>query len=386
MNLNKYKSPHFLKISIPILIIILMLAYQGGCFVFGKINPGRMEESVQPEGNFTLASATRIMIERHYEEPGIITTRVKAELSPQVMGTIRELLVKPGDTVEAGQELVRISSEQMTAKLEDIKKARQQAESMKIQADQQLISARAALTQADANFKRIKELYAQNATAKAQLEDAETRFKQAQAMASSAEEGVRIAQSGIERADKSVQETGITLSYNTLTAPFSGVITRKYSEPGDLAVPGKPVLSLNDTGTLLLEADVRESLKDSVSLGQKLYVEIGANSYPGLVSEIVPQVDPGTRTFTVRVSLEPIKGLFIGMYGKVLIPAGQIEIVTAPEASVKSFGQLDSVLVHAGGSFIRKYVKTGEYRENGRVEILSGLSGDEELAVEESRQ
>ncbi len=82
-----------------------------------------------------------------------------------------------------------------------------------------------------------------------------------------------------------------------------------------------------DPNTLRLEASVRESVASKLTKGQQLSAEIDAlkKQYPVVVDEIVPSADPGSRSFLVKVSLTDGSGLYPGMFGRLMIPLGQIE-------------------------------------------------------------
>ena len=91
------------------------------------------------------------------------------------------------------------------------------------------------------------------------------------------------------------------------------------------------------------------------------------------------QVSPDV--FAVKVGLPPMDGLYSGMFGRLLVPVGERDVVLVPRSAVKRIGQLEVVTMEAGGRWQQIYVRTGR-SEGKRVEILSGLKGGETLAVD----
>ena len=165
-------------------------------------------------------------------------------------------------------------------------------------------------------------------------------------------------------------------------APETGEVLKRLVEPGDLALPGKPLLVLQTAGAYRLEAHVREGLISRVRLGMKLPATITTlqKEVQTEVEEIIPYADPQTRTFLVKAALPPIGGLYPGMFGKLRIPVLTEKVVIIPENALKKVGQLELVTVKEGDRWDRRYVKTGR-RIGQHIEVLSGLNGDETIGV-----
>ena len=128
---------------------------------------------------------------------------------------------------------------------------------------------------------------------------------------------------------------------------------------------------------------VRESLIGRISLHEKLSVKVtalGGEVLSGEVAEIEPLADPVTRSFLVKVRLPEVPGLYPGMFGRLLVPLGQEEAVLVPERAIRRVGQLETVMVRDGEQWLPVYVRTGEMLD-GRVEVLSGLSGGETVGI-----
>jgi RND family efflux transporter MFP subunit len=285
-----------------------------------------------------------------YEAVGTVRPRTETRIEAQVPAQVKSVNVKPGDKVKRNQILISLDSRQFTSRLD--------------QARQGAVAAQAAFTRAEAAYNRTR-LYFESQAATAQ--DLER-----------VEEGLTSARAGIRRAQEVVKEAQIALGYTTIRAPGAGRVLKRLVEPGDLAAPGKPLLMLETSGMFRLEAYVREGLIKKVRPQTVLKVSIGAldEFTDATVEEIVPYADPATRTFLVKVSLPRLNGLYPGMFGKLLVPVREHQVVVVPRAAVRRIGQLELVSVKENDTWTTRYVKTGKSMED-EMEILSGLSGGE---------
>ncbi len=182
-----------------------------------------------------------------------------------------------------------------------------------------------------------------------------------------------------------VEEAEISLSYATITAPADGVVLKRLVDPGDMAMPGKPLLLLRTAGGLQLEASVRERLINKIAPGDSrtVYLTSIDRKVVAVIDEIVPFIDPQTRTFLVKANLVETEGIYPGMYGKLLIPYRDVEVILLPQQAVRKTGQLELVLVKSAKAVERRYVTTGNMHED-KIEILSGLDGGETVLVQET--
>ena len=129
-------------------------------------------------------------------------------------------------------------------------------------------------------------------------------------------------------------------------------------------------------------ASVRESLAHRLRVGQSIEVQIEnfTRKSTGTISEIVPEAESSSRAFQVKVTGPCPEGVYSGMFGRILIPLDEQQVLVIPRQAVQSVGQLDLVNVASPGALSRRAVRLG--RTIGQdVEVLSGLREGEQVQV-----
>ena len=276
---------------------------------------------------------------RAFEEVvGSVQSRQRAEIEPKVSARVERLLVAPGSVVKTGDLLVQLDAREVQARLDQ---------------------AAAMLAQADSDLRRFTELLRQDTVTQAEFDAVQARQRVAM--------GSKV-------------EAETMLGYTRITAPFDGVITRKFAEVGDLALPGRALLVLEDPNALRLDADVPEALIGHVALGDQLDVTVASvsNPIPGRVSEVAPAADPQSLTFQVKVDLPKTEGLRLGQFGRVAVPVAGNAALRVPTTAVLIRGQMEIVFVVEDGKAKLRLVKTGK-RLGDEVELLSGVESGEML-------
>ena len=188
------------------------------------------------------------------------------------------------------------------------------------------------------DYRRYKQMFAENAVTKEDYDRIEGAFQ--------------VTQAQLRRAQQQVERIQIMLTYASIKAQDGGIVSDRFADPGDLAAPGKPLLAIHDPTELELHASVRESLAAHLRLGQKLRVKVEAAQIDteATVREIVPRAEAASRSVLVKVTLheqpqpETVKDqLYIGMFGRLQIPVGQLDRVVVAADAVQRIGQLDVV-------------------------------------------
>ena len=346
-----------------------------------KIEPGAFTPKEKADFRPAQTAVAEVReAEQWYEAVGTVRPKTETRIEARITGQVLDVRVSPGDQVAKGTLLVSLDSRQMTSRLDQARQALKTAQAAREQARHALEGAQAAFKQAEANYRRIKGYYDSQAATAQELEAAESGFRQAEAGVKRAEEGLTASEAGIMQARAVVKESSIFLEYSKIVAPEEGVVLKRFVEPGDLALPGKPLIALRTTGALRLEAYVREGLIGRVKPGTVLTAAIDTlgETVPATVEEIVPYADPDSRTFLVKAAIPPVEGLYPGMFGKLQVPVDRQRIVTIPKEAVRRVGQLELVHVQSGDGWQVRHVKTGVQLDEA-VEILSGLDGTETI-------
>ncbi len=315
-----------------------------------------------------------------YEATGTVRARTSAVISSRTMGYVREVRVSAGDRVREGQLLVALDARELDAACRQAEAAQAEARSAVPEADNAIAGAQASLNLAKATYNRMKELFDKDSISNQELDEASARLKLAQSGHEMALARRAQLNSTIARAVQALASTEVMRSYAQLTAPFSGTVTAKSVDPGILAAPGAPLLTIEREGAYRLEATVEESKLPLIRTGQPVTVVLDGIGRPveGRVSEIVPAIDAASRSFTVKVDLPAISQLRSGLFGRARFALGTRQVLAVPAAAVTERGQLASVFVADGGHARSRFVTLGQHVGDS-VEILSGLNPGEQL-------
>jgi RND family efflux transporter MFP subunit len=282
---------------------------------------------VQPEG-------------RQNEVAGTVEAVRSATISPKVGGTIEDMPVVLGSVVKKGDLLVKIDAGEIRARLSQ---------------------AEARLEQAKRNYEREKRLLEKQASTR---------------------ETVNSMADALKVATAATREARTMLDYTVIRAPFSGVIARKMMQVGDMAMPGKPMLGLDDNRHLQAVAAVPEALALQIRRGDQLSIQVPAAGFSGSgkVSELAPAADAQSRTTMVKLAIDGAVGVQPGQYVRVMLPTAPLDTLRVPETAVLRFGQMERLFVVANGKAELRLVRTGEHR-NGKIEILAGLEDGEQVVI-----
>jgi len=376
-----------IEVVIALGILVVLILWLGGFLSGDRMEPGQVEVAAWEPEIIETVRAERISVPLIEEAVGTLRPVTEAMISAQITGRILSIEVRAGDRVQAGQPLVRLDNRELQAQVDQALRQVEMTQAVARQAREGLNGATAQLEQAKSQYERVKKFHEQQAATTQQLEEAESAYRQAEAGVKQAQQRIQAADADVERAREAVRQAQVASGYASITAPTSGEVSQRLAEPGDLAYPGKPILAIQSEGALRLEANVRESLFKLVPVGTSVQVDIPAvqHTVNGTIDEVVPSADVVSRSFLVKVRLDSAADLYPGMYGKLLIPAGQYETVVAPAKSIQRVGQLETVLVRTNERWERRYVRTG-FEKDEQVEILSGLDGNEELGVAGGQQ
>ena len=302
-----------------------------------------------------------------YQASGSVRARYSAAIAAKITANILDVRVQTGDHVQAGQTLIALDRRDLEAHLRRSEAARAEAESAIDETENAITAARANFELARVTHKRFEDLLAKASVSQQEFDESQTRLRSAEAALEMAASKRRQVEARRSQAEAEIAAARVALGYATLAAPFAGLVTERKADPGSLATPGAPLLTLEREGNLRLEASIDESRLGLVRVGESVAVEIdGLNrTVTGRVAEIVPSVDAATRSFTVKIDLPSVPGLRSGMFGRAGFTARKREALLVPQSAVLERGQIRSVYVVEGDTARLRFVTLGEARGNG---------------------
>lgn len=315
---------------------------------------------------------------------GSVAAGAKVTVAAKVMSYVKAVNVREGSRVSAGQTLVELDNSEMQAQFQAAQAMRAEAEAAIAAAGQAIAAAEAQRDLAASTHKRFEELLGKKSVAQQEYDEVATRLRSAEAGLALARSQQSQAEAKRAQADAAIAQANLMLGYAKVSAPVNGVVTSRMVDPGALASPGMPLLEIEQGGGYRLEVAVPESDAGSLRVGREIAIRIDAlgeeSPSSGRIVEIVPAVDPGSRTFLAKVALPNQPLLRSGLYGKAFLPGQDRASLAVPLAAVIDRGHLRSVFVVEGGRVRRRLVTLGEQRA-GRVEVLSGLSAGDEIVL-----
>jgi multidrug efflux pump subunit AcrA (membrane-fusion protein) len=344
----------------------------------------RAEEAAQDEAPLPLTVSTARVAEgdlaETFEAGGVVQSRTTATVAARILAPVAEVRVVPGQQVQAGETLVVLDSRDLGAHERSARSALLASEQAAAAAAAEQLAADAALTMARSTHRRISDLAATKSATPHELDDVTAALRAADARAAGA--GARTAQAlaAVESARAASEAAAATASYAVVSAPFSGVITEKLAEPGNMASPGSPLLRLEDTRAFRLEVRVDESRVDRVRAGESVSVRIDSAGpaagrvVQGTVSEIARAMDADARAFLVKIALPDSPGLRSGLFGRARFALPPRRALAVPPEAIRRTGQVTAVfVVDRGVARLRLVSLRG-------TEVLAGLA-DGELVI-----
>ncbi|MCC6740746.1 MAG: efflux RND transporter periplasmic adaptor subunit [Planctomycetia bacterium] len=333
--------------------LVLLLLWMQGVFRSGKVRPGEspLPGSAPPRDT---AVVVRREIEEWQEWPGTIASRMVAQVSPRITARVLEIKVAAGAKVSARDVVAVLDDRDLKSRVDQARSA--------------VTAAEAQARESASDLERTKGLFEKGAASRRELEAAEARA------------GTQAAQAA--QARDALTEAEVMLGEAVLRAPFDGVVAERLAEPGDLAVPGRAVVTVHDPVHLRLEAQIPESCAAKAHVGMEVpvFVEALSRDLQASVEEISPMADPVSRTFLVKAALPSDAALRPGMFGRFRTACTKREALLVPAAAVRRIGQLESVEVVADGVVRQRNIRTGK-AFGADVEVLSGLEAGERVVV-----
>ena len=319
-----------------------------------------------------------------FEAGGVVQARANALLLSRLMAPVREVRVRPGDRVRAGQALVLLDDRDLAADARRARAGGAAAEQGEVAARSQREGALAQLTLARATHRRVAGLHAKKSATDQELDQATAALRAAEAQLAAATARETEAGSAVESARAGSEAAEATASFAVITAPFDGVVTEKLVEVGTLAAPGTPLVRVEDVREFRLDVRVDASRAGFVRPGDPVPVTIETRSgdtvVSGRVAEVARAVEADARAFLVKISLPDGVDVRSGTFGRARLPGARRAALTVPSEAVVRHGQVASVFVVDQQRARLRLVNVGPEAE-GRTEVLAGLVDGETVVV-----
>jgi len=316
---------------------------------------GGDDARAEPE---TAAATPATVVARDTLLPTVVDAAGSAEpfaqstMSTKLMGTVQQVLVREGDAVEAGALLVKIDARDIDAR--------------RSQAAAQLAQAEAAQHEALLMAQRIRALYADSAAPRAQLDAVEA--------------GLARAEGAVAQARAGAAEVEAMAGYAEVRAPFAGIVTRRFVDPGAFAAPGTPLVTVEDGTRLRVVASAAPEMVRGLRRGAAVDVMIEDQATRGTVEGVVPAGSGATYTVNVVVP-NPGRRYLPHSAATLAVPVGDPRpVLVVPAASVIRDGDLTGVRLVTDAGAEQRWVRLGR-RVGPDVEVLSGLSAGDRVAA-----
>jgi RND family efflux transporter MFP subunit len=343
--LPKGRKAKWLEILVAVGLIVVVMLWQTGTFAGGTIKPGRTPlPAATAHGARMTVHAVDVPVV--YKAVGTVRSRTEIELSPRIVARIQEIKVRSGDRVAKGDVLVTLDDAELSSGVRQVMERVRQT--------------RAALDLATTELERARKLLATGSISQQGFDLADSQARQARA--------------AFEASTEAQKQAEAVLGYATLVSPMDGVVAERLSDPGDIASPGNILLRVFDPSRLMLDVPVREGLVSRIKIGEKVpfHVDALATNLTGEVREVVPSVDPGSRTFLVKICIGETPALMPGMFGVLQLPTGKRQALIVPASVVMRIGQLEYVRTTMDGQPRQVLVRTVPATD-GKNEVVSGL-------------
>lgn len=363
--------------------VVAVIAAGGAWFALGRGTTWVVKTAVaQPLTTVSVASSSVL------DASGYVTARRQATVSAKVTGRVAEVRIEEGQRVEEGEVLARLDPVDAQAQLSE---SRAQLEAARAQ----LAENKVQLVRAERNLRRQQDLFARKLTSQQSSEDAATEVSALRARIAAQERQVAVADSGVGMAQ-------VNLDNTVVKAPFSGVITVKAAQPGEIVSPMSAgggftrtgIGTIVDMNSLEIEVDVNESYIGRVQPGQP--VESTLNAYPdwkipGKVIAIIPTADRSKATVKVRIGMDvkdarivPDMGARVAFLNDAK-PAAQAEAkplpgVLVPAEAIRQNDQGSLAFVVKDGRLEERKLTLGQTLSSSR-QVLSGIVAGERVAL-----
>jgi RND family efflux transporter MFP subunit len=338
--------------------------------------------------------ATRNSLENSLRLSGEFRPYQEVDVHAKVAGFIQHIYVDVGDKVKEGQTLAVLEIPELNAEVSGAQADIQRSKDAIRKSENDLQRAESMHTPAHSAYARLKQASTARPglIAEQELDDALAHDKEAEAQVGSAQAALAEARSQLNVAEANQQHYAALEAYAHITAPFSGVVTKRYADTGALIQAGTssstqamPVVRLAQWSRLRLVLPVPESAVPGLHLGDSVNVRVPSlnRTFRGQIARFADALSDETRTMHTEIDMENPDGTVVdGMYAETDLQLKHPQnALTIPIQAIRRNGDGGEVLVVGqDGTVEQRSVKLGA-EGNDRIEILSGLSEGDRVIV-----
>jgi RND family efflux transporter MFP subunit len=376
-----------------ILVGVLVIAVLGILRFFGKSAKAgaSAEPSLRP---VAVALVTRRPVVNSLTLSGAFRPYQQVDVHAKVAGFIRKIYVDVGDHVKTGQVLAILEVPELSAQVAGAKADIQRYQDAVRRSESEIQRAESTHAAYHAAYSRLKQASESRPglIAEQELDDSMAKDKETAAQIESARAALAESQSQLVSARTDLDRLSALESYSQITAPFAGVVTKRYADTGALIQAGTasetqsmPVVQLAEWSRLRLVVPVPESAVSHLLLGSAVQVHVSAmnRDFEGRVARFADALDDETRTMHTEIDVEnPDGSLKEGMYAEAkIILKQENDALTIPIQALERNSTGGTVLiVDAQGSVEERQVKLGA-ESSDRVEILAGVAENDRVVI-----
>jgi len=393
------------------IVIIGLLAFR----IVDRLNEKKQEEvqKSQVKEEIIIPVRTALVekgeVNSFLKVTGVVEANETVRVTSEIMGQAKEVKVKDGEGVNKGDILIVLGDEQIKiqvaqaqATLDSIQasydKVKSGARPQEIkQAESAVLQAKINRDSAEENYLRMKKLSSEKAISEQQYEQAKNQYEIADVQYQSAqesyglviegagEEDIKSVEAQVRQAKAALDMAKYQLKKTQITAPISGKVTSVTVSSGEMVSPSIPLLSIIDVSRIFVKVGISEKDISKIKEGQKVNLEIDAFPEERFQGEVVSRgvaVDQISKTLEVKIEiLQPEVQIPVGVFarGDILVKTNQDALIISSSALTR---KKDGIYVYVieEGIARQKEVVLGIIQDE-RVEILDGLSEEEEIVV-----
>lgn len=300
-------------------------------------------------------------VDLSYSVEAVVEAVNQSTVAAQIAGRVVEMRFDVGDYVRKGDVIVRID-ERAAAQAVEVSQA-------------QVAEAEATMRNARTSYERARQLLEQKFISPAALDKADAEYKAAAARVTALLAGA--GQVATER------------SFATIVAPYSGVVSARHVQLGEMAVPGRPLMTGFDPASLRVVANVPQARIAAIARSGKARIEVPSHSQWIDVKKVVvvPSSDPRTHTTPVRLELPPeVRGIFPGVFARAHFVIGTAPRLLVPRPAIVRRSEVTAVyVIGEDGQPRLRQVRLGTASDETAIEVLAGLRAGERVALDPAK-